>query len=152
MNQLFLNLALVVGSTLSPMCCWASMDDVRFHSDQVDFHLNNGEACIGSGQVRTGSMSAHTNQNGWTITSITLTAVIDGRVVPPPVDLFTSTQGTAGVNVTGTSGSFSTGVQDAIQNALEDGQDHSFAGRVTIHMEDDQGVDQSQSFSTTLSK
>ena len=152
MNQLFLSLALVVGSSLTPLCCWAKMDDLALHSDTIDFQLSSAEACVSTGQIHTGHLSAYINKPGWTITSITFTTVIDGHEVPPPVDLYTNSAGTSNVNASGNSGFLSGNVRDAINNALDDGQDHAYGGRVTIHMNDDQGVAQTESITTNITQ
>jgi hypothetical protein len=150
MKTMFLGALLSIGGSLTPLCCWAKLSDVAVVTDTLDFQLRSAEACVGTGQVNTGTLGAHTNRPGWTITAIDMVAVIDGREVPPPIDLYSNTAGVTSVHAGGTSATFASGVRDTIEAALDDGGRHAFAARITVHMKDDQGDAQAESFTTSI--
>jgi len=126
------------------------MDDVHFVTDNIDFDLQTVEACLSTGEVRTGSLSANALPPGWVITSIELTALLDGHEVPPPMEIFSSSPGTSSVNASGSSLSMSASVRSTLADALDSGDHHAIGTRITVHMEDDQGVAQSESITSNF--
>ena len=131
-------LTLLVGAA-SPACCWAEFQDVNISTNHLDVTLGSGKICVGSGEFRTGSLSANTNYPGWGITKISLMTTIDGRDIPPPISIYSSTTKSSLVTSSGSSGYVDASVQTALEAAKDSGQRHVYGMRILVEMEDDQG-------------